>query len=268
MAARPDGARRPMSTAGAVDRPRAEPRPFYPERRVSRVSRTASRLAVRRTTVVGRVRATMPPMARTTAGSVGRLDRRARRPSAARGAGRAGARPRPGPGRAADRRRRCCSAGRSSRCRRSASPSPSAGGCGRSGGSTRPTRRTRSRAGGRSRSSAGMLALAFALLSGIDRYDTTLFSVHMVQHVLLMLVAAPLLALGGADHARPAAELARDAPPLAPAGPPLAGRPVPGPPGRRLAHVRGDDVGGPLLAAVQRVARGPADPRPRARRCS
>ena len=42
---------------------------------------------------------------------------------------------------------------------------------------------------------AGMVALAFALLSGIGRYDTALFSVHMVQHVLLMLVAAPLLAL-------------------------------------------------------------------------
>ena len=41
----------------------------------------------------------------------------------------------------------------------------------------------------------GMTALAFALVSGIARYDTTLFSVHMVQHVLLMLVAAPLLAL-------------------------------------------------------------------------
>ncbi len=41
----------------------------------------------------------------------------------------------------------------------------------------------------------GIVALAFALLSGIARYDTTLFSVHMVQHVLLMLVAAPLLAL-------------------------------------------------------------------------
>ena len=38
-------------------------------------------------------------------------------------------------------------------------------------------------------------ALAFALLSGIGRYDTSLFSVHMVQHVLLMLVAAPLIAL-------------------------------------------------------------------------
>jgi putative membrane protein len=44
---------------------------------------------------------------------------------------------------------------------------------------------------------AGMTALAFALLSGIDRYDTTLFSVHMVQHVLLTLVAAPLIALSG-----------------------------------------------------------------------
>lgn len=42
---------------------------------------------------------------------------------------------------------------------------------------------------------AGLAAIAFALLSGIDRYDTTLFSVHMVQHVLLTLVAAPLIAL-------------------------------------------------------------------------
>ena len=41
----------------------------------------------------------------------------------------------------------------------------------------------------------GMVALAFALLSGIDRYDTTLFSIHMVQHVLLTLVVAPLIAL-------------------------------------------------------------------------
>lgn len=39
------------------------------------------------------------------------------------------------------------------------------------------------------------VALAFALLSGIDRYDTTLFSIHMVQHVLIMLVAAPLIAM-------------------------------------------------------------------------
>jgi putative copper resistance protein D len=42
---------------------------------------------------------------------------------------------------------------------------------------------------------AAMVALAFALVSGIARYDTSLFSDHMVQHVLLMLVAAPLIAL-------------------------------------------------------------------------
>jgi putative copper resistance protein D len=41
----------------------------------------------------------------------------------------------------------------------------------------------------------GLAAIAFALLSGIERYDTTLFSVHMVQHILLMFVAAPLLVL-------------------------------------------------------------------------
>ncbi|HEV7810337.1 MAG TPA: cytochrome c oxidase assembly protein [Candidatus Limnocylindrales bacterium] len=42
----------------------------------------------------------------------------------------------------------------------------------------------------------GLAVIAVALLSGIDTYDTTLFSVHMVQHVLLTLVAAPLIALG------------------------------------------------------------------------
>jgi cytochrome c oxidase assembly factor CtaG len=40
----------------------------------------------------------------------------------------------------------------------------------------------------------GLAAIAVALMSGIARYDTTLFSVHMVQHLLLMMVAAPLLA--------------------------------------------------------------------------
>lgn len=42
---------------------------------------------------------------------------------------------------------------------------------------------------------AALVALAVALVSGIERYDTTLFSVHMVQHILLVLVVAPLLAL-------------------------------------------------------------------------
>jgi cytochrome c oxidase assembly factor CtaG len=40
-----------------------------------------------------------------------------------------------------------------------------------------------------------LTAVAIALLSGIDRYDTVLFSVHMVQHLLLTFVAAPLFAL-------------------------------------------------------------------------
>jgi putative copper resistance protein D len=43
---------------------------------------------------------------------------------------------------------------------------------------------------------AGLAVIAVALLSGIDTWDTTLFSIHMVQHLLLTLVAAPLIALG------------------------------------------------------------------------
>ena len=42
----------------------------------------------------------------------------------------------------------------------------------------------------------GLLVIFIALESPIGTYDTTLFSVHMVQHLLLTLVAAPLLALG------------------------------------------------------------------------
>ncbi|MES2209569.1 MAG: cytochrome c oxidase assembly protein [Chloroflexota bacterium] len=41
----------------------------------------------------------------------------------------------------------------------------------------------------------GLAAIAVALQSGIARYDTTLFSLHMIQHLLLTLVAPPLLAL-------------------------------------------------------------------------
>ena len=54
----------------------------------------------------------------------------------------------------------------------------------------------------------GLAAIAVALMSGIERYDTTLFSVHMVQHLLLMLVAAPLIAL-----AAPVTQLLRAASP-------------------------------------------------------
>ncbi|MFI5226646.1 MAG: cytochrome c oxidase assembly protein [Candidatus Limnocylindrales bacterium] len=43
---------------------------------------------------------------------------------------------------------------------------------------------------------AGLLAIEIALQSIVERYDTTFFSVHMVQHLLLTLIAPPLLALG------------------------------------------------------------------------
>jgi len=43
---------------------------------------------------------------------------------------------------------------------------------------------------------AGLAMLAVALLSPVDTLGTQLFSMHMVQHELLMLAAAPLLVLG------------------------------------------------------------------------
>ena len=42
----------------------------------------------------------------------------------------------------------------------------------------------------------GLAALGLALLSPIEAYEGNLFSVHMVQHMLLELVAAPLLLAG------------------------------------------------------------------------
>lgn len=43
---------------------------------------------------------------------------------------------------------------------------------------------------------AGVAVLAVATQSGLGRYDTALFSLHMVQHLLLGMVAPLLLALG------------------------------------------------------------------------
>ena len=43
---------------------------------------------------------------------------------------------------------------------------------------------------------AGMAAIVVALCSPIEAYEGQLFSVHMVQHMLLELVAAPLILLG------------------------------------------------------------------------
>jgi putative membrane protein len=43
---------------------------------------------------------------------------------------------------------------------------------------------------------AGLLAILVALVSAVDVYAADLLSVHMVQHLLLAMVAPPLLALG------------------------------------------------------------------------
>src|SRR5687767_347620 len=43
---------------------------------------------------------------------------------------------------------------------------------------------------------AGLATMAVATLSGLARYDTVLFSAHVVQHLLLGMVAPLLLALG------------------------------------------------------------------------
>ncbi len=42
----------------------------------------------------------------------------------------------------------------------------------------------------------GLAAVAMALLSPIDRLGAQLFAIHMIQHELLMLIAAPLLVIG------------------------------------------------------------------------
>lgn len=42
---------------------------------------------------------------------------------------------------------------------------------------------------------SGIAAIALALLSPIERYETALISVHMAQHMLLQFVAAPMLLL-------------------------------------------------------------------------
>ncbi|HZD68663.1 MAG TPA: cytochrome c oxidase assembly protein [Actinomycetes bacterium] len=42
----------------------------------------------------------------------------------------------------------------------------------------------------------GLAAIAIALQSPVEAYDTALFSVHVTQHMTLTMVAAPLLAMG------------------------------------------------------------------------
>ena len=265
MATRLGGARRPMRTAGAVDRPGRTAAILPGARARSRVSAPTGASGVG-----DRSARSCDDAAddRHVAGSAGPLAvargaRRARWPLAA-----PAARARARPGRAADRRRRCCSAGRSSRCRPSASWSPSAGGVGRPAGQRGPSGQPgpappdrgvlRRDAGARLRAAVGDRAL---------------------RHDALLGPHGPARAADAGRGARCSPWPRRspcscalsspgDPPSLDPAGPPFAGRAVPGLPGHGLGDVRGDDVGGPLLAAVQRVARGPVHPRPRARRCS
>lgn len=68
----------------------------------------------------------------------------------------------------------------------------------------------------------GLLVLALALVSPLGAYDDTIFWVHMLQHLLITAVAAPLLALGA---------------PVA-----LALRALPAGPRRRVAVVVGSRV--------------------------
>jgi putative membrane protein len=48
---------------------------------------------------------------------------------------------------------------------------------------------------------AGLTAVALALCSPLDALGETLFAAHMIQHLVLLLIAAPLLALGTAPLA-------------------------------------------------------------------
>lgn len=75
---------------------------------------------------------------------------------------------------------------------------------------------------------AGLLAIALALESGLDGYAERLLSIHMVQHLVLILLAAPLLLAG-----RPVTLALR----ALPSGPrqDLAGW-LRGPAGRLLSH--------------------------------
>ncbi|MGI9022491.1 MAG: cytochrome c oxidase assembly protein [Acidimicrobiales bacterium] len=85
----------------------------------------------------------------------------------------------------------------------------------------------------------GLLVLATALLSPLDALASSLFSGHMVQHLLLMVVAAPLLV-----YARPTAALV--------AGLPTGGRDL-----VRRAGGRGPDSRSGALRGTARLAAYP-----------
>src|SRR5579884_4131648 len=43
---------------------------------------------------------------------------------------------------------------------------------------------------------AGLVVMVVAVMSGVASYDTSVFTVHVIQHLMLMMVAPPLLAMG------------------------------------------------------------------------
>ena len=79
---------------------------------------------------------------------------------------------------------------------------------------------------------AGLAVVVIATQSGIGAYDDVLFWDHMIQHLLLIMVAPPLLVVGAAVH--PAA--AREPEPAAQLG--QAGDALPGGQLPHLAAVR------------------------------
>ena len=117
---------------------------------------------------------------------------------------------------------------------------------GQTSGPRRPVDRWRARC-----FTAALAALGLALLSPLDALSGALASAHMVQHLLLILVAAPLLALSA-----PTSTILRGSPlavrratgrsTAARAGPRQPRRPAP--PGRRMAAVGR----GPLVLARRR----------------
>ena len=106
---------------------------------------------------------------------------------------------------------------------------------------------------------SGLVAIGVALLSPIEAYEGSLFSVHMVQHLLLMLVAPPLLLGGG-----PITLTLRVSTPTIRRrllwvlhSPVVQGDLVPR---RRLGALRRGELGMALQHALRRGAREPAAP--------
>ena len=102
---------------------------------------------------------------------------------------------------------------------------------------------------------AGLAAIEVATQGIVGQYDGILFSDHMVQHLLLMMVAAPLLVMGAPVTPRPAGSPTPVPGARPPAAAPRPGGAVPRPPGGELAALRGRAVGQPLLADLRAVAR-------------